>query len=75
LMLATIRIMPVEQGKFVLQTIHCNNVTLSLSLVFYASVRNRKQDTSFNQQVTMDTKMKALLFIALLGLEQIYRGL
>ena len=62
------------QGKFVLQTIHCNNATLWLFLVFCASVRNRKQDTSFNQQVTIDTQMKGRLFIALLGLEQIYRG-
>jgi hypothetical protein len=65
----------IAQGKFVLQTIHCNNPTLWLSLVFCASVRNRKQDTSFNQQVTMDTQMKGDLFIALLGLEQIHRGL
>ena len=63
-----------QQGKFVLQTIHCNNATLWLSLVFCASVRNKKQDTSFNQQVTMDTQMKGPLFIALLGLEQIYRA-
>ena len=62
-----------EQGKFVLQTIHCNNDTLSLCLVFCAPVRNRKQDTSFNQQVTMDTQMKGPLSIALLGLEQIHR--
>jgi hypothetical protein len=61
------------QGKFVLQTIHINNATLWSSLVFCASVRNRKQDTSFNQQVTMDTQMKGPLFIAPLGLEQIYR--
>jgi len=37
------------QGKFVLQTIQCNNTMLWLSPVFCASVRDRKQDTSFNQ--------------------------
>ena len=47
---------------------------LSLCLVFCAPVRNRKQDTSFNQQVTMDTQIKGPLSIALLGLEQIHRA-
>ena len=46
-----------------------------MCLVFCAPVRNRKQDTSFNQQVTMDTQIKGPLSIALLGLEQIHRGL
>ena len=47
---------------------------LWLCLVFCAPVRNRKQDTSFNHQVTMDTQIKGPLSIALLGLEQIHRG-
>ena len=41
--------------------------------VFCTPVRNKKEETSFNQQVTMPTQMKGYLFIAPVRLEQIYR--